>query len=185
MTRRSTLTRSLHDLGLAGWFGSVLLTAVSANRAVGDARDPDDVARVTNGLWRRWRPANAALVAMHLVGGFGVLLSNRGRLAHQRGVGTATIAKTAVTLAAAGTSAYAAVLGERIDDAGTVPMQDATTPTGATPDDVAGAMRQLAVLQWAIPALTGVVIVLGALQGEQQRPMSVVAGTLDRLNPTT
>lgn len=38
--------------------------------------------------------------------------------------------------------------------------------------------RQQKVLQWVLPALTGALIVLGAQQGEQQRP---VVGLLRRL----
>jgi hypothetical protein len=35
---------------------------------------------------------------------------------------------------------------------------------------LAGAQRQLTVLQWVIPGLTGAALVLNALMGEQQRP---------------
>jgi hypothetical protein len=34
----------------------------------------------------------------------------------------------------------------------------------------------LRYLQWALPALTGAIVVLGAQQGEQQRPSQVLAG---------
>ena len=45
-----------------------------------------------------------------------------------------------------------------------------TDPAPETPAEVAAAQRQLKVLQWVIPALTGGVVVLNALHGEQQRP---------------
>jgi hypothetical protein len=48
---------------------------------------------------------------------------------------------------------------------------------------VAAAQRQLRALQWAIPALTGALLVVNARMGEQQRPQSVLAGVLHRLNP--
>jgi hypothetical protein len=48
---------------------------------------------------------------------------------------------------------------------------------------VAKAQRQLKVLQWMIPALTGAVLVLNARMGEQQRPAQVTAGLLGRLRP--
>jgi hypothetical protein len=46
---------------------------------------------------------------------------------------------------------------------------------------VAKAQRQLKVLQWVIPALTGAVLVLNARMGEQQRPAQVSGGLRDRL----
>lgn len=183
MTSTNTFVRSLHDLGVAGWFGSVLMAAVATNRAVGDIDDPIQVGQVTNGVWRRWRPANAALVASHLVGATGLVLANKGRLGFQKGVGSSSAAKTLVTTAALGASMYSGVLGKRIDAANPVPMTDATTPTTDTPDSVASAMQQQSVLQWLIPALTAGIIILGALQGEQQRPTKVASGILNRLNP--
>ena len=48
----------------------------------------------------------------------------------------------------------------------------------AASPELTSAQRQQRVMQWILPALTGVLIVLGAQQGEQQRP---VAGLLHRL----
>ena len=55
-------------------------------------------------------------------------------------------------------------------------MFGATEPSEATPNDVASAQRQLRYLQWALPVLTGAIVVLGAQQGEQQRPGQILAG---------
>lgn len=185
MNNDNTVMRSLHDIGLAGWFGSVLMAAVATNRAVGDLDDPHQVGRVTNSVWRRWRPANAALIAAHLVGATGLAVANKGRLGAQKGVGASSAAKTVVTAGALGASLYSGLLGRKIDAAGDVALSTATATTDDTPDDIAPAVRRLAVLQWLIPAFTATLLVLGALQGEQQRLTRVVAGTLDRLNPTT
>jgi hypothetical protein len=43
---------------------------------------------------------------------------------------------------------------------------------------VAAIQQRLRILQWATPALTGVIIVLGAQQCEQQRPQERVRGWL-------
>ena len=51
--------------------------------------------------------------------------------------------------------------------AGDAPVEGGTTPSEATPRDLAGAQRQLTVLQWVIPGLTGTALVLNALMGEQ------------------
>ena len=183
MDNDNTFIRSVHDVGLAGWFGSVLMAAVATNRAAGDVEDRNDVGRVTNGVWSRWRPVNAALIGAHLIGGTGLLLANKGRLGAQRGVGASSIAKTVVTGAAVAASAFSGALGKKISEAGAVPMINATTPAQDTPAEVAAALKKQAVFQWLIPALTAALIVLAALQGEQQRPTRVISGTLDRLNP--
>jgi hypothetical protein len=43
---------------------------------------------------------------------------------------------------------------------------------------VAAIQQQLRILQWATPVLTGALIVLGAQQGEQQRPQERFGGWL-------
>jgi hypothetical protein len=48
---------------------------------------------------------------------------------------------------------------------------------------VARSQRQLKALQWAIPALTGAVLVVNARMGEQQRPAQVALGMVQRLLP--
>jgi hypothetical protein len=57
-------------------------------------------------------------------------------------------------------------------------VEDGTTPTSGTPVQAAKAQRQLTVLQWAIPALTGATLAVNAQMGEQQRPKNVATGLL-------
>ncbi len=72
--------------------------------------------------------------------------------------------------AAIGTTVYSAVLGAKIAAEGSsAPVEGGTVPSSGTPDKVAKLQRQQRVLQWATPALTGGIIILGAQQGEQQR----------------
>jgi hypothetical protein len=54
-------------------------------------------------------------------------------------------------------------------------------PSEETLNDLAGAQRQLTVLQWVISGLTGTALVLNALMGEQQRPQQVTSGLLQGL----
>jgi hypothetical protein len=68
-----------------------------------------------------------------------------------------------------------------VSAAGAVPVQDATTPADETPAEVSRPQRLLQTLQWAIPALTGAVLVVNARMGEQQRPAQVAGGLLGRL----
>jgi hypothetical protein len=144
--------------------------AVGLNGAAAVVDQPAQRLRVANAGWARWTPVNLAGIAAHLAGGAVLLAGNKGRLASQRGVAGATMAKAAVTGLALGATAYSRALGERLMQAGDAPVEGGTTPSEATPKDLAGAQRQLTVLQWLIPGLTGTALVLNALMGEQQRP---------------
>jgi hypothetical protein len=179
----NTIARTLHDLGLAAWFGGSLMGATGVNGAAAVVQDPTQRLRVANTGWARWTPLNVAGIAAHLAGGAVLTGANKGRLAGQQGVATASTVKTALTVAALGTTAYARVLGKKLQGAGDVPVEGGTTPNPTTPEDVARAQRQLTALQWVIPALTGAVLVVNARMGEQQRPTQVTVGLLGRLRP--
>ena len=179
----NSLARSLHDLGLAAWFGGSLMGAVGVNGAAADVEEPKQRLRVANAGWNRWTPVNLAGIAAHVVGGTVLLGANKGRIAGQRGVAQATVAKTALTGAALAATAWSRALGAKLDQAGEAPVEGGTDPGDHTPEDVAKAQRQLKVLQWVIPALTGAVLVLNARMGEQQRPAQVTGGLLGRLRP--
>lgn len=183
MAADNTLSRSLHDLGLAAWFGGSLMGAVGLNGAAAEVQEPKQRLRVANAGWNRWTPVNLAGIAAHVVGGTVLLGANKGRVAGQQGVAQATVAKTALTGAALAATAWSRALGAKLDQAGEVPVEGGTDPAGQTPEDVAKAQRQLKVLQWVIPALTGAVLVLNARMGEQQRPAQVTGGLLSRLRP--
>ncbi len=180
--------RSLHDVGMAAWFGGTLANAVALNSASSAARVPNDRGAVANAGWDRWTPVNAAAIGAHLVGAAGILVADRPRIASQRGVATVSAIKTGLTAAALGVTAYSRVLGRKVSRQSDVPVASATEPlaagtgTGtATPPDVASAQKQLRALQWAVPALTGAVVVISAVAGEQQRSSEVVKGLLQRI----
>ena len=183
MTADTTVSRSLHDLGLATWFGGSLMGAVGLNGAAADVEEPKQPLRVANAGWSRWTPVNLAGVAAHVAGGAVLLGANKGRVAGQQGVAQATVAKTALTGAALAATAWSRALGAKLNQAGEVSVEGGTDPSTDTPEDVAKAQRQLKVLQWVIPALTGAVLVLNARMGEQQRPAQVSGGLLGRLRP--
>jgi hypothetical protein len=183
VTADNTLSRSLHDLGLATWFGGSLMGAVGLNGAAAQVEEPKQRLRVADAGWNRWTPVNLAGIAAHLAGGAVLLGANKGRVAGQQGVASATVVKTALTGAALAATAWSRALGAKLDKAGEVPVEGSTEPGVATPDDVAKAQRQLKVLQWVIPALTGAMLVVNARMGEQQRPAQVSGGLLGRLRP--
>ena len=194
MSQTNSLARSFHDVGLATWFGGSLMGAIGLNGASQEVSDPTDRSRVANAGWGRWTPANAVAIAAHLVGGAQLTRANKGRLAGQQGVASASAAKTALTAAALGATAYSRYLGQQVMEAEAteaqsslgpdgLPVADATTPSASTPDKAAQAQKQLKLLQWAIPALTGGILVINARMGEQQRPSEIAKGLLGRITP--
>ena len=178
---RNTLSRSLHDLGLAAWFGGTLANAVALNAAAGRAGTSNRTGEVVNVGWDRWTPVNAAAIGAHLVGSVGQLGGNTGRLAGQRGVGAMALTKTALTAAALGVTAYSRMLGKKVSERADVPAESGTTPAPTTPDTVADAQRKLAKLQWTVPVLTGALVAVSSFAGEQQRPLEVKRGMAARL----
>ena len=176
MSSRNTVVRSLHDLGAAAWFGGSLMGAVGVNGAAASVRDPQDRARVAAVGWAKWAPVSFAAMGAHLIGGAGILRANRGRAKHQSGVTANTVTKIILTGAALGATAYSGVLGAKTAQGDGQAVAGATEPSASTPDDVAAAQQQLKYLQWMLPVLTGAIVVLGAQQGEQQRPSQILSG---------
>ncbi len=170
MAKPNTLAHFLHDAGLAVWFGGSLMGAVGVNGAAKDVDDPRQRARVANAGWGRWTPVNALAIGAHLFGGYKLLQDNAGRVATQKGVLANTNAKLALTAGALGATAYARVLGQKMMNAGDVPVAGGADPMATTPPEVAKAQKQLHALQWAIPALTGGILASSSLHEEQQAP---------------
>jgi hypothetical protein len=178
---RNTTFRALHDLGLAAWFGGTLANAVALNPAAGQAGSSSRTGAVANVGWDRWTPVNAAAIGAHLVGSAGLLVADLPRVSAQRRVPSMAASKTALTVAALGATAYSRVLGTRVSQRTDVPAASGTEPAAGTPDHVAAAQRQLQLLQWAVPALTGALVVISAFAGEQQRATEVYKGLAGRL----
>jgi hypothetical protein len=176
MSERNTIVRAMHDLGAAAWFGGSLMGAVGVNGAAAAVQQPGDRARVAAAGWGKWAPVNAAAIGAHLIGGGAILYANRGRAKHQTGVTSNTVTKIVVTGLALGATVASGVLGAKAAQGQGHPVEGATEPTAATPDDVAAAQKNLKYLQWALPVLTGTIVVLGTQQGEQQRPSQILAG---------
>ena len=175
-----TLSRSMHDVGLAAWFGGTLANATALNAAAAEADSPSKVGAVANVGWDRWTPVNAAAIGAHVLGSIGMLSTDLGRVSTQKGVAKTAALKTGLTVAALAATAYSRSLGKRVSQRTEVPAESGTEPTAGTPKDVANAQRQLKVLQWVIPVVTGALVVVSAEAGEQQRPENVLEGLLAR-----
>lgn len=181
MSEKNTVVRSLHDVGLAAWFGGSLMGAVGLNGAAAQASDPRERLHLSAQGWARWAPVSAAAILANGVGGLGLIGANKARVATQPGARANTAVKAVITVAAAGLTAYAGVLGRKVDQQSHEGAPGATEPAPDASDELAGAQRQLRVVQWAIPAVTGVLLVMGAQQGEQQRPQSLLRHQVGRL----
>lgn len=188
------LARTMHDVGLAAWFGGGLMGVVGVNGASSELSSAEGL-RMVNSAWGRWTPVNLLSIAAHLAGGTALTWGNKSRIGKQRGVASATAVKGALTLGALGVTAYSRTLGQKLMEyeaseaqrdsfqSAEPPVADPLTPAEKTPEEIAAAQRQLTVLQWLLPALTGSLVVLQAVMGEQQRPTEVARGFVQRLLP--
>lgn len=177
MSSTDLAMRSLHDLGLASWFGGSVFGTLALPH--GDSDESGTGARARRSLegetWRRWSPVVTGSMAAHLVGGAGLLLANRARHRYQKGVAATSGVKSALTLAAVALTLGSAVEGyrsqerrRRIEDTGDAALREAQERSD----------RRMRVVGTLIPATTGALVVLGSLEGEQQRPTSVVRGAV-------
>ena len=176
MSQRNTLVRSLHDLGVAAWFGGTLMGAFGLNGGTAAAKDPQERLRLSSIGWAKWAPVQWAGILAHGIGGVGLILGNKSRLVGQPASRTNTTIKTAVTAAALGATVWAGVEGAVIAKHSKEGAQGVTEPDATASKALAAAQRKQKVLQFTIPVLTGVLIVLGAQQGEQQRPLAGLLG---------
>jgi hypothetical protein len=181
MSSRNTLVRSFHDVGLAAWFGGSLMGAVGLNSAAASVSSPRERIAVSSAGWKHWGPVQWAAMVAHGIGGVGLILGNKGRLATQGEGRVNTGVKAALTLAAIGTSVYSGALGARMAAHAGEPVEGSTEPAEGTSDELASAQSQQRVMQWITPAITLVLIVLAAQQGEQQRPVASAGSWLQRL----
>ncbi len=179
----TTISRTLHDAGLALWSGGSTMGAVGVNGAT-KAAEPRERLKVAGAGWKRWQPAHAAAIAAYGLGSIGLGHANRRRLRSDQSLTRLVVAKSALTAAAMAADAYAAYLGRRARQAGAVPVGSATTSVEETPPKVAKTLKRLRVVQWVVPALTGALVVVSSQMDEldeQQRPRRVMHGIRKRL----
>lgn len=177
MSQQNTLVRSLHDLGLAAWFGGSLMGAIGLNGAAAEADNPRERLTLSSAGWARWAPVNAVAIAAHVYGGLGLLEGNKARLAKQPETQANTTLKTVLTGAAVLSTAYSGLLGRKVAKLADEGTYGVTEPRPGASTKLKRAQRRLRTMQWVTPGLTGAIVVLTAQQGEQQRPL---AGLLHR-----
>ncbi|MEL4318341.1 hypothetical protein WJX64_04945 [Leifsonia sp. YIM 134122] len=178
MSQRNTLVRSMHDIGLAAWFGGSLMGAVGLNGAASKAEPASQKLKISSIGWGRWAPVQLAAIAVHGIGSVGLIIGNKGRIAADSGTQVNTAVKFVLTGVACGATLYSAVLGGVIAKHSDEDAEGVTEPGARTSKELAAAQTKQRFAQWVLPAVTAALIVLAAQQGEQQRP---VAGWLNRV----
>jgi hypothetical protein len=144
VSERNTVVRSLHDLGLAAWFGGSLAVAVGFNGAAADV--PDEKLRLRVPMRPGPAGPRSAWSVLRRTSSLGPGSCTRTRTGSPR-VGTSTIAKAALTGAALAMTGYSRVLGKKLEKAGGEPVEGGSDPSPVTSPDVAKVQRQLKVCQ--------------------------------------
>jgi hypothetical protein len=171
MSARNTFVRTLHDAGLAAWFGGSLMGAVGLNGATSQATSPVERLTLSSLGWAKWAPVQLGAIVVHGIGGIALIASNTSRLAAQGEARSNTAVKIVVTGLAGAATLYAALVGKNISDHADEGAEGVTEPGAGSSTELESGQQQQRVLQWVIPSLTLVLIALSAQQGEQQRPI--------------
>lgn len=150
------------------------------NEGPSGADSSKHVGRVSSAAWSQWTPVNAAAIGLYLVGCTVLLLENRSRVASQRGVAIDLDGSDHAHRSSAGRHGVLTRAGAALDQSkapGRVGRRVERRCGGSRRE---AAQSQLRLLQWAIPALTGAMLVTNAVLGEQQRPSNVARGIFQR-----
>jgi uncharacterized membrane protein len=163
------ISKAIHDVGTAVWFGGTLMGTLAMNPAVEVLDDPEERGKMVDEGWALFQPWAAA-------GLLGALISH---VALRRGAPanpsscykTAALAKDLLMVSAVVSSVASMALGEyamhQEPDAYT-PIEDATTPTAGTHADTAQAQSGLTIASWA-QLLSGVgILIAGAVMADEQ-----------------
>ena len=148
--------------------------AVGLHGAAGAAHEPTERTRLSSIGWSKWAPVQMAALGAHAIGGAGLIAANRKRLKLQDEAAKNTMFKLGLTALAAGTTVYAGVLGGEVAKHASEGAKGATEPGSSSSAALAEAQSRLRVLQWVNPVLTGILVVMGAQQGEQQRSLETL-----------
>ncbi|TFD67355.1 hypothetical protein [Cryobacterium gelidum] len=142
MSQRNTLVRSLHDIGLAAWFGGSVMGAVGLNGAAATVKDPKERIPVATAGWKGGAPVQLAAFVAHGVGDAGLILGNEARLAGQPEARANTAVKLALTFTAVSSSVYSGFLGAQMAAHAGRRAQGVTGPSSASSSELASAQAQ-------------------------------------------
>ena len=144
---------------------------IGLNGGAASAASSDERLKIAARGWSIWAPVQWTAIVLHGIGGLGLIKGNKVRLVGQLESRRNTQVKTVITGLAVASSLGSAIAGKVMSDRSHEPAEGVTEPAASASSDLKGAQRIQRVLQWTTPALTAVLIVLAAQQGEQQRPI--------------
>lgn len=146
-----SITRAIHDVGTAVWYGGNIMGVLALNPAVEVLDDPEERGKMVDEGWARFQPWGAAGLAATVV--THVLMRRNPPRRPTDTYKTAAMVKDLCLGAACVASVASMALGEyavhQEPDAYT-PIDSATTPTEETPDDTKAAQSGLTVASWGI-----------------------------------
>ena len=155
-----TVTRILHDLGLAVWFGGSIFGILSLNPSVEVLDDPEERGKMVDEAWARFQPYGA--LGMGLVFVTNILMRRAAPRRPTAAYNTLALLKDFFVVGSGVTSVAALALGEyAVDDYS--PVDSATEPNEATDEDTAKAQSGLTIATIAQLTCGIGLIVTGAL----------------------
>ena len=136
------LTRILHDLGLAVWFGGSIFGILSLNPSVEVLDDPEERGKMVDEAWARFQPYGA--LGMGLVFVTNVIMRRKAPRKPTEAYNTLALLKDFFVVGSGVTSVAALALGEyAVDDYS--PVDTATEPNEETDEDTAKAQSGLTI----------------------------------------
>ena len=144
-----SITKAVHDIGLATWFGGTLMGVIAMNPAVEVLDDPEERGKMVDEGWARFQPWAAAGLTATIVTHV-LMRRNPPRRPSDNFKNTARL-KDLFLVASVVSSVASMALGEyavhQEPDAYT-PIESATTPTEDTPPETEAAQGGLTVASW-------------------------------------
>ena len=136
------VTRILHDLGLAVWFGGSVFGILSLNPSVEVLDDPEERGKMVDEAWARFQPYGA--LGMALVFVTNVIMRRAAPRKPTAAYNTLSLVKDFFVVGSGVTSVAALALGEyAVDDYS--PVDTATEPNEDTDEDTAKAQSGLTI----------------------------------------
>lgn len=161
----STLTRILHDLGLAVWFGGSVFGILSLNPSVEVLDDPEERGKMVDEAWARFQPYGALGMLVAFIAH--IQMQRRAPRRPTARFRTVAPIKDFFMVGAIATSIASLALGEYVVDDYT-PVENAHEPSEETPADKEKAQGGLSIAAIAQLVCGVGLIVCGAILASER-----------------
>ena len=151
-----SITRTIHDVGLAIWWGGTAMGTLAMNPAVEVLDDPEERGKMVDEGWARFQPFAAAGLTAAIISH--IVMRRRPPLKPTAAYKNTARISDLLMVAAVVSSIASLALGEyavtQEPDAYT-PIESATTPVDETPEETVQAQGGLTISSW-IQLLSGI-----------------------------